>query len=111
MTNDAPEAAETAAQPEEQWDGLHEEPWADQPAAQPDQTRITLSAVAEELAAEAEWHRNRKLMRAGHVDELRIQLAAAQAQNAELAEKLGELAAAVAAGMEGDGMEGDDGAE
>lgn len=93
MTNDAPEAAETAAQPEEQW--------ANQLVDQPvDQTRITLSALAEELAAEAEWHRNRKLMRAGHVDELRAQLAAAQAETSEMAAKLTELAAAVAPDVE-----------
>lgn len=93
MTNDAPEAAAGAAEP------------ADEPVdriAPP--TQITLSAVAEELAAEAEWHRNRKLVRAGHVDELRAQLAAAQAANAEMAGKLTELATAVAADMEaGDG--------
>lgn len=82
-----------------------EEQWADQPIDQiNDQTAITLSALAEELAAEAEWHRNRKLLRAGHVDELRAQLAAAQAANAEMAGKLTELATAVAADMEaGDG--------
>ena len=96
MTNDAPEAATAAAHPEDEW--------ADQPPAQSDQTQIVLSAVAEELAAEAEWHRNRKLVRAGHVDELRAQLAAAQAANAEMAGKLTELASAVAADMEaGDG--------
>ena len=98
MTDDAPEAAADAAQPEEQW--------TDQPVGQPaDQTQIVLSAVAEELAAEGEWHRNRKLLRAGHVDELRAQLAAAQAANAEMAAKLTELAAAVAADTEaGDGV-------
>lgn len=95
MTNDAPEAASAAAQPADQW--------TDQPAGT---TQIVLSAVAEELAAEAEWHRGRKLQRAGHVDELRAQIAAAQATNAEMAGKMAEMAQALAAGM----MEADDGA-
>lgn len=35
---------------------------------------IPLSAVAEEMAAEAEFHRNRKLLRAAQVDELAAQV-------------------------------------
>jgi len=37
--------------------------------------KITLSAVAEEMAAEADYHRNRKLLRAAQVDELSVKIA------------------------------------
>ena len=45
-----------------------------EPAGEAVPKPITLSAVAEEMAAEADFHRNRKLLRAAQVDELAAQV-------------------------------------
>ena len=46
-----------------------------EPAGEAVPKKITLSAVAEEMAAEADYHRNRKLIRAAQVDELSAKIA------------------------------------
>ena len=48
---------------------------------------VTLSAVAEEMAAEADFHRNRKLLRASQVDELAAHVAQLTKQLEALAPK------------------------
>lgn len=48
--------------------------------ALPQQKNVRLSAIAEEMALEADYHRNRKLHRAAQVDELTAKVDALTAE-------------------------------
>ena len=65
-------------------------PAPEQPAPDAATRKVTLSAVAEEMAIEADFQKNRKLIRAAQVDEM-------AASNAALVAKVEELAAALEA--------------